>query len=133
MNFYNNNICYCRRCQGIIYIIQPGDTLYKIGKKYGVTAENIMSANPFVNAYNLQVGQRICIPTIRQEPQPRRMESMQNEKSEIQKEEAEQTKQEEEIINKMEEFVDCIEEKEKIAPPDEWKNKNLPEGFYDGI
>ncbi|HLT55232.1 MAG TPA: LysM domain-containing protein [Bacillota bacterium] len=44
-------------------IIQPGDTLYQLSQKYGVTIESILEANPSVDPNYLRVGQRICIPS----------------------------------------------------------------------
>ena len=44
------------------YVIQPGDTLYKISQMYGVTVQEVIDANPNVNPYNLYVGQIIQIP-----------------------------------------------------------------------
>jgi g-D-glutamyl-meso-diaminopimelate peptidase len=45
-----------------IYIIRPGDTIYKIAKKYYTTVIAITTANPNVNPYNLQIGQQIIVP-----------------------------------------------------------------------
>ncbi len=50
-------------CNGIIYIIKPGDTLYKIGQRYGIPTAKILRANPYTNIYNLRIGDKICIPT----------------------------------------------------------------------
>ncbi len=50
-------------CNGIIYIIKPGDTLYKIGQRYGIPTAKILRANPYINIYNLRIGDKICIPT----------------------------------------------------------------------
>ncbi len=44
------------------YIIQPGDTLYKISQMYGVSVQEIIDANPNINPYNLYVGQIIQVP-----------------------------------------------------------------------
>src|SRR5699024_11713082 len=33
-----------------------------IAKKYNTTVEEILKVNPGINPYNLQVGQKICIP-----------------------------------------------------------------------
>lgn len=52
------------RCRGILHIVEAGDTLYKIGKKYGVPLSRIMYANPYVNVYNLQIGDEICVPVM---------------------------------------------------------------------
>lgn len=47
---------------GGFIIIQPGDTLYGIAQRYGITVQAIISANPGIDPNNLPVGQRICIP-----------------------------------------------------------------------
>lgn len=44
------------------YVIQPGDTLYKIAQMYGVSVQEVIDANPNVNPYNLYVGQIIQVP-----------------------------------------------------------------------
>lgn len=49
-------------CNGMLYTIQRGDTLYKLSRQYNVALSTIMNANPNINVYNLQVGQRVCIP-----------------------------------------------------------------------
>ena len=49
-------------CTGIIHVVQEGDTLYKIGKMHGVSVSALMYANPYVNIYNLQVGDELCVP-----------------------------------------------------------------------
>lgn len=51
-----------RPCRGIVHVIENGDTLYLLGKKYHVSVTQIMYANPYVNVYNLQVGDELCIP-----------------------------------------------------------------------
>lgn len=50
-------------CNGIVYTIKPGDTLYKISQRYGIPTAKILRANPYINIYNLQIGENICIPT----------------------------------------------------------------------
>ena len=45
-----------------IHVIEQGDTLYKLGKRYGVTVSALLFANPWVNVYNLQIGDELCIP-----------------------------------------------------------------------
>ncbi|MBC7105124.1 MAG: DUF3794 domain-containing protein [Firmicutes bacterium] len=46
----------------IHHVIQPGDTFFKLARRYGTTVEAIMRANPGVDPMNLQVGQTIRIP-----------------------------------------------------------------------
>jgi len=45
------------------YIIRPGDTFFGLAQRFNTTVEAIQRANPGVNPNNLQVGQRICIPS----------------------------------------------------------------------
>ena len=49
-------------CTGIIHVVKEGDTLYKIGKMHGVSVSALMYANPYVNIYNLQVGDELYVP-----------------------------------------------------------------------
>lgn len=50
------------QCNGENYVIQEGDTLYSISRKYHVPMQVILRANPFVDIYNLRIGSRLCIP-----------------------------------------------------------------------
>ncbi len=63
-------ICYCKQCRGVVHRIAAGDTLYALSRKYNVAIEAIMDANPYINIYNLKIGEEICIPTVVR-PQPR--------------------------------------------------------------
>ena len=54
----NNQI----RCNGKPYVIKEGDTLYKISRKEKIPLEWILHANPYVDVYNLQIGEKICLP-----------------------------------------------------------------------
>ncbi len=54
MNFEN--------CNGIIHVVKKGDTLYKISRMHNVNLSDIISANPYVNVYNMQPGEEICVP-----------------------------------------------------------------------
>jgi len=46
----------------ILYIVQPGDTLLGIAKKFGVSARVIQEANAIVDPKSLQAGQTLIIP-----------------------------------------------------------------------
>ena len=46
----------------LTYTIKAGDTLYSIAKKYGVTVQDIVTANKLANANMIKVGQVIKIP-----------------------------------------------------------------------
>ncbi len=45
-----------------VYTIKPGDTIYSIAQRYNTTVNAIMMLNPGLDPYNLQVGQKICVP-----------------------------------------------------------------------
>lgn len=44
------------------YVIRPGDTLYNLARRYYTTVNNILTANPGINPYNLTIGTVITIP-----------------------------------------------------------------------
>lgn len=48
----------------MIYIIRQGDTLYSISRRYNVPLASVLRANPFVDMYNLQVNDELCIPVM---------------------------------------------------------------------
>ena len=50
------------KCIGFTHTIEKGDTLYLLGKKYKVGVSALIFANPYLDIYNLQVGDQICIP-----------------------------------------------------------------------
>ena len=47
-----------------VYIVQPGDVLWRIALKFGVSASAIIAANGLTNPNLLFVGQRLIIPGI---------------------------------------------------------------------
>ncbi len=47
---------------GTLYTIVAGDTLYNLSRRFGVTVDEILEANPGLDPNNLQVGRMICIP-----------------------------------------------------------------------
>lgn len=53
----NNNTC-----NGMIYTVKENDTLYSISRRYNVPLALILRANPYVDIYNLQIGDELCIP-----------------------------------------------------------------------
>ncbi|NLK72287.1 MAG: LysM peptidoglycan-binding domain-containing protein [Clostridiales bacterium] len=44
------------------YVVQPGDTLWRIAQKYYTTVSRIMTANPGIDPYRLRIGQRLTVP-----------------------------------------------------------------------
>ena len=51
-------------CNGEIYVVQPGDTLYSISRRYNMPLAFILRANQDIDIYRLYVGMEICIPYI---------------------------------------------------------------------
>ena len=54
----------------IIYVIQRGDTLIPIARKFGVTVQDIQDANGITDPRRLQIGQEIIIPRREGEGEP---------------------------------------------------------------
>ena len=54
-NNVESNVEERRQCRGMIHVVESGDTLYLIGKKYNVSVSDIMRNNPYVNVYNLRI------------------------------------------------------------------------------
>jgi LysM repeat protein len=46
-----------------IHVVQPGENLYRIALRYGVTVNAIAQANGLTNTRRIYVGQRLVIPT----------------------------------------------------------------------
>lgn len=50
-------------CEGTVYTVRPGDTLFKIADRYNITVQELVRENPQIkNPDQLRVGQKICIP-----------------------------------------------------------------------
>ena len=48
---------------GTIYRVQPGDSLYLIGQRFGIPLDRLIAANPqLTDPSRLTIGQPICIP-----------------------------------------------------------------------
>ena len=43
-------------------MVRSGDTLYSISMEHQVPLALLLRANPYVDVYNLQVGETICVP-----------------------------------------------------------------------
>lgn len=50
------------RCNGTMHTIREGDTLYELSRQYNVPLSVILRSNPYVDVYNLQIGDEVCIP-----------------------------------------------------------------------
>lgn len=51
-----------RPCRGVVHTVKKGDTLYKISRIYDVKVADLIWTNPGIRIYNLQVGDKICVP-----------------------------------------------------------------------
>lgn len=47
-----------------IYVIQTGDSLYRLARRFDTTMDDILSANPGFNPDQMQVGEQISIPNV---------------------------------------------------------------------
>ena len=52
----------------LIHVIQEGDTLYSLSRRYNVPLSALFRANPYVEIYNLQIGDELCVPVAQQVP-----------------------------------------------------------------
>lgn len=50
-------------CNGFTHTIKKGDTLYEISRRHNVPLALLLRANPYVDVFNLQAGDTICIPS----------------------------------------------------------------------
>ena len=51
-------------CKGFIYTVEPGDTLFLIARRFGVSLDSLIRANPQIKDPALIFpGQKICVPT----------------------------------------------------------------------
>lgn len=48
--------------EGNLYTIRAGDTLFAIARRFRVSLDDLLEANPGIDPQNLRVGQIICIP-----------------------------------------------------------------------
>ena len=55
------------RCEGVPYVVQPGDTLFAIAQRFGVDLEALTAANPQItNPDRIWPGEVVCVPTARE-------------------------------------------------------------------
>lgn len=47
---------------GVIHVVQPGENLFRIALRYGMTVDALAAANGIANANQVYVGQRLVIP-----------------------------------------------------------------------
>ena len=53
------------KCSMIIYFVKPGDTLWKIAKRFKSTVENITNINEIADENKINVGEQLFIPMVR--------------------------------------------------------------------
>lgn len=46
----------------IIHVVEPGESIYSIARRYGVTSESVLQANDLTNPNQLAVGQAVVVP-----------------------------------------------------------------------
>lgn len=55
-----------------IYTVQSWDSIYSIARRYGVTVQDLVDANPGIyDPDSLEVGQQLCIPEVERPAPPR--------------------------------------------------------------
>lgn len=50
------------------YTIKAGDTFYQISRRYGISLDDLLRANPNVDPDRLYVGQIVCVPKVNDRP-----------------------------------------------------------------
>ena len=55
---------------GFLYSIRTGDTYFSLARRFNITLQALISANPGVDPARLQIGQQICIPAPAPSPFP---------------------------------------------------------------
>lgn len=61
------NLWGCTPHRGVYHTVEPGQTLYRISRAYGVDEKNLARLNGIDDPTQLRVGQRIFIPGVSQE------------------------------------------------------------------
>ena len=119
-------------CRGIIHVIQKGDTLYQLGKRYHVSVAQLMCANPFVDVYNLQIGDELCIPAAIQPRDVGAEERLQyrNEREDWEAQ-TEQTAPQLDHAWDNHEDVDIYEDWKNYGSQGTWENRNTPTELED--
>ncbi|QIA26606.1 LysM peptidoglycan-binding domain-containing protein [Thermaerobacter sp. PB12/4term] len=50
-------------CTGILYVVQPGDTLFQVAQRFGVELQDLVAANPQItNPDRIWPGEVVCVP-----------------------------------------------------------------------
>jgi murein DD-endopeptidase MepM/ murein hydrolase activator NlpD len=54
----------------VVHVLQPGENLYRLSRYYGVSVQDIMSANDIDNVSDIPTGARLVIPGTARKPPP---------------------------------------------------------------
>ncbi len=57
------SVCAAQSSDQIVHVVQPGENLYRISLRYGMTVDDIMAANGLSDAHTIYAGQGLVIPT----------------------------------------------------------------------
>jgi LysM repeat protein len=57
----------CAPHQGIYHTVEPGQTLYRISRTYGVDEKHLARLNGIEDPNHLRVGQRVFVPGVSKE------------------------------------------------------------------
>lgn len=60
MELQGANVCQGNR----LYVIQEGDTVSSIARRFGVSSAQILETNPYIEPERLVINQPICIPEV---------------------------------------------------------------------
>ncbi len=53
-------------CDGVTHAIKQGETVYSLSRQYKVPLAILLRSNPYIDVYNLKIGDTICVPVKRQ-------------------------------------------------------------------
>ncbi len=53
----------------MVHRVKQGETMYHLSRMYNVSIDELISANPGVNVYNMQNGDEVCIPVSNMRPE----------------------------------------------------------------
>jgi len=59
--------CSSHRSKGTYHVVRRGETLYRIGKAYGVSYEELAKANDIDDPSRIEVGQRLLVPGVKRQ------------------------------------------------------------------
>ncbi|GEM_PF-513634 len=66
-----NKFSLLPKCDGQLYTVKAGDTLFSISRNFGMTIDEILAANPQIKKRSIiYIGQFICIPSATPNPIP---------------------------------------------------------------